>query len=181
MGRRVNSNRVQLLHLDGCLWVLWKKKNDSISDGFTFRGICYTCTLVNLLPWGTPHSSRFSFVVLTFPLIYLSSSQDERFGISSTNGWRKLHKLTVLGSAGVPPYHADNAFHTASGSNSKSLPRHNIRSRFNRPPSFVSVITCGMSQHSYLCLFYGGSESCHTIGLISVQASCHINKLYYFK
>ena len=49
-------------------------------------------------------------------------------------------KLTVLGRAGVPPYQAERAFQTGSGSISKSRPRINILSRFSRPPSLVSII-----------------------------------------
>ena len=53
-----------------------------------------------------------------------------------------LCTLTVLGSAGEPPYQVDNAFHTRSGTSLKSFPSTNIISLFNLPPSFVNVITC---------------------------------------
>ena len=53
-----------------------------------------------------------------------------------------IYRLTVRGNEGDPPYHADKARQTGSGSNSKSRPRASILSRLSRPPSLVRVETC---------------------------------------
>lgn len=54
--------------------------------------------------------------------------------------------LTFLGRAGDPPYQPDNALHTGSGTNSKSLPLARVVSLFNFPPSFVNVGCCNAKQ-----------------------------------
>ncbi len=55
--------------------------------------------------------------------------------------WTLSVILTDRGNAGEPPYHADSAFQTASGTSSKSRPRINILSFFKRPPSLVNIVT----------------------------------------
>jgi hypothetical protein len=65
------------------------------------------------------------------------------------------HTHTCLGRAGAPPYHWNRAFHSESGTNSKSRHLTSIRFRFSLPPSPVRVTTLQVGAATRIVLSMG--------------------------